>query len=92
MDNKAVIFEGKFNDSDWTVDNIKNKLANIFGVNPATIKDSAQSTQYGPMVMYSRSGEKLRLISFGGLLASWSESHDKVILFLRNNAAEWESA
>lgn len=90
LDNKAVIFEGKFNDSDWTVDSVKEKLANLFGVDPATVGDSTQSTQYGPAVTYSRGGDKLRLIAFGGLLASWEESHDKVILFLRNNQADWE--
>lgn len=90
LDGKAVIFEGKFNDSDWTVDSIKNRLANIFGVDPATVSDSQQSSQYGPVVTYSHSGDKLRLIAFGGLLASWAESWEKVKLFLRNNQAEWE--
>jgi hypothetical protein len=91
LDNDAVIFEGKFSDEDWTADSVKNKLANIFGVNPATIGDSTQSTQYGPVVTYSRGGDKLRLIAFGGLLASWEESHDKVLAFLADNRAEWES-
>jgi hypothetical protein len=89
-DNQAVIFEGKFNDADWTVESIKNKLANIFNVDPATVGDSQQSTQYGPVVTYSRAGDKLRLIAFGGLLASWKDSHDQVLTYLANNHDEWE--
>ena len=91
LDNKAVIFEGKFNDADWTVDSLKNKLANIFNVAPGTIGDSSQSTQYGPVVTYSRAGDKLRLIAFGGLLASWEESHAKVLTYLSNNLDDWEA-
>ncbi len=89
LDNKAVIFEGKFNDSDWTVDSLKNKLASIFSVSPATIGSSTQSTQYGPVVTYFRSGDKLKLVAFGGLLASWTESHDKVLAYLSNNKSAW---
>lgn len=89
LDNKAVIFEGKFNDSDWTVESVKNKLANIFGVDPATVGDSTQPTQYGPVVTYSYGGDKMRLVAFGGLLASWTDSWEKVKLFLSNNKAGW---
>ena len=92
LDNDAIIFEGKFNDSDWTVESVKNKLANLFGVDPATIDDSLQSTQYGPVVTYSRNGDKLRMIAFGGLLASWLESWEKVSAYLINNLEEWEQA
>lgn len=90
LDNLAVIFEGKFNDADWTVNSLKNKLANIFNVDPSTVGDSQQSTQYGPMVTFSRSGDKLRMIAFGGLLASWAESHDQVLSYLAANKEDWE--
>lgn len=90
LDNKAVIFEGSFNDSDWTVSSMKSRLANIFSVDPAMVGDSTQQTQYGPVVTYSHNGDKLRMIAFGGLLATWEESHNLVLVFLSDNQADWE--
>jgi hypothetical protein len=90
LDGEAVIFEGRFDDSDWTVDSLKNKLANVLGIAPALISDSNQATQYGPVVTFSWSGDKLRLIAFGGLLATWEESHDAVLAYLAANSVEWK--
>lgn len=92
-DNKAVIFEGRFNDEDWTVDMMKNRLANIFGISPAIIDATTTQTQYGPMVTFGAGGtDRMRMIAFGGLLATWEQSHDAVLSYLANNSAEWESA
>ena len=92
LDGDAVIFEGKFNDADWTIDSIKNKLANIFSISAAVITDSVNQTVYGPVVTFG-AGEtdRLRMVAFGGLLATWEESHDAVLDYLSNNHLDWES-
>ena len=90
IDNRAIIFEGKFNDDEWNAESIKNKLANIFNVDPDLIEANSQTTQYGPVVTFSRSGDKLRLIAFGGLLATWKESHNQVKAYLAENKTDWE--
>ncbi len=88
-DSKAIIFEGEFNDQDWAVVMIKSRLAAVFNVSPTTIDSSTTLSIYGPIVRFARGGDKLRLIAFGGLLASWEESHDAVLEYLENNKADW---
>jgi hypothetical protein len=91
-DNRAVIFEGSFNDSDWTAAGLAERLANLFGVSPAVISSDTQQSEYGPVVTFSAGGtDRLRMIAFGGLLASWQVSHELVKDFLANNLAEWEA-
>jgi len=90
-DNKAVIFEGRFDDDEWTVETVTNRLANIFGVNPAIITTNTNQTQYGPVVTFSAGGtDRIRMIAFGGLLATWEESHDLVLQYLANNIEDWD--
>lgn len=92
LDGEAVIFEAKFNDSDWTIDALKNRLANIFSVDVSGISASTNQTVYGPVVTFEYNAvNRMRLVAFGGLLATWSESHDAVLDYLSANSAEWES-
>jgi hypothetical protein len=89
-DNKAVIFEGRFDDDEWTVDTVVNRLAHIFNVDPAIISTSVNQTQYGPVVTFSAGGtDRMRMIAFGGLLATWEESHDLVSQYLAANSGDW---
>jgi len=91
LDNLAVIFEGNFNDDEWTVTSITDKLANIFGVNPNNIGTSINQTTYGPVIIFTyNSIDRMRLIAFGGLLATWNESHDLVVQYITNNLVDWE--
>jgi len=90
LDGKAMIFEGDFNDEDWTVDSMTNWLSQVFEVNPHTISASLASTGYGPMATFIRNGAKMRMIAFGGLLTSWQESHLKALAYLKANKLEWE--
>jgi hypothetical protein len=92
LDNQAVIFEASRNDEDWTVSTIRQRLANIFGANVALATASTATTAYGPVVTISYSGTpRLRMIAFGGLLATWEESHDAALAFLAENSEEWEA-
>lgn len=90
-DNDAVIFEAQFNYADWTVQAITNRLATIFGVDPSTITATTSSTQYGPVVTFDRPAgtNRLRLVAFGGFLATYAESHNAAIAYLIANAAAW---
>lgn len=91
LDKQAVIVEALFEEENITVGHFKNKLANIFSVDPSTIDSVAQQTQYGPLVIYSRGGDdKLRFLLFGGVNATWDESGDACRSYLADNIAEWE--
>lgn len=93
LDNNAVIFEGDFDDSNWTVISIRDRLAAIFNVAANLITSSTASTAYGPVVTYTyASQQRIRMIAFGGLLATWTQSHDAVLAYLRANLAAWEQA
>lgn len=91
LDNEAVIFEALFNKDSLTVDAFRNKLANIFDIDPSTITDSVQQTQYGPLVTFARSGDRLRFLLFGGINATWIESGDACRAYLAANRDEWET-
>ena len=91
LDNEAVIFEALFNEDNLTIDAFRNKLANIFDVEPSTITNSVQQTQYGPLVMFARSGDRLRFLLFGSTNATWMESGDACRAFLMDNRDDWET-
>jgi hypothetical protein len=92
LDGQAIIFEAQFNDSDWTTESLTARLAAIFNVDPTAITSAVTTTAYGPVVTFSRPAgtPRLRLVAFGGLLASWSQSHDAALAYLAANLAQWE--
>ena len=90
LDKQAAIFVALFNEDNLTRDAFRNRLATIFGVDPATITDVLQNTQYGPLVTFSHSGDKLRFLLFGGINATWQESGDACRAYFAANMAEWE--
>ncbi len=91
LDKQAIILEAMFKDSALTVDTFKNRLATIFSVDPSTIDSVTQLTQWGPLVTFSRSGDRLRFLLFGGINATWQESGDACRAFLSVNKADWET-
>jgi hypothetical protein len=89
MDGQAAIFEADFGDNEVTIAGIKNRLANIFDIDPATISHTITQTAYGPVVTYNRNGDRLRMIQFGGVDPTWEESRQAVIAYLIANGAAW---
>ena len=90
LDKQAAIFVALFNENALTVDAFKNRLANIFDIEPDTIADALQNTQYGPLVTFSHSGDKLRFLLFGGINATWQESGDACRAYFAANIEAWE--
>lgn len=91
-DGKAAIFEADFGENEITIAAVKRYLADVFGVDPATVSHTLQQTQYGPLVTFSRGGDRLRLVQFGGAEPTWAESGDACRAYLAANAAAWERA
>lgn len=95
LDGDAAIFEALFNEDNVTIQAFKNRLADIFSVDPATI-DHATVTQHfaggdTPVVTFSRLGtDYLRFALFGGAGATWMESGNECRGYLALNKAEWE--
>ena len=92
LDALAVIFEGDFDDESWTVDSIKTRLANLFDVDADSIGAQVQQTAYGPLATFTRGPATVRLVAFGGLLATWQESRAAALAYLAANREAWEAA
>lgn len=91
LDGDAVIFEGWFDDANLTAVGVRNRLAAIFSVAQTAITYTTTQTAYGPVVTYTYNAQqKLRCGVFGGLAATWAQSHAAVLAFLAANAAAWE--
>jgi len=91
LDGRAAIFEALFEEANITIKNVKARLAQIFGVDPATISHAVVHTQYGPTMTFNRSGDKLRMIQFGAPSAcAWSTSGDAARAYVKANLAQWE--
>lgn len=95
LDGQAAIFEALFNEANLTVTKFKERLANIFGVDPLTVDHTTQQVSYSagnntPVVTFSRTGtDYLRMALFGGTGATWDISHDEVMGFLAANRGTW---
>lgn len=97
LDNDAVIFRARFQDGALTVANLRNYLANVFGVPVAQV--SAATTQQtfaarpSPIVTLSyQATPRLRVALFGGTTATTAESNSEVLAYLAANAAAWGDA
>jgi len=96
LDGDAAIFEALFNEDILTVDAFKDRLANIFDIEPETIDHDLIVYHFGdgntPVAVFSRNGTNyLRMALFGGPSATWMESGDECRAYLAANAEEWES-
>jgi hypothetical protein len=89
-DNQAVIFEALFEEELWTIEQIKQRLATIFGINVSLITHSVANSQYGPLVTFTRTTERLRMVVFGGVNATYDESHAACLTYLLDHQAAWE--
>ena len=89
-DGLAVIFEAAFDSENLTVLWFRTKLADIFGVSIDTITATTTNTIYGPVATFKYlTVNKLRMGIFGGLTATWAESHAAALLFLADNQDTW---
>ena len=89
-DGLAVIFEAAFDSENLTVLWFRTKLAEIFGVSIDTITATTTNTIYGPVATFKYlSTNKLRMGIFGGITATWAESHTAVLQFLADNQDTW---
>lgn len=91
-DGLAAIFEAAFDEDTISISAVRGYLASIFGIDPNLITYTTASTQYGPLITYNRTGDKLRLIQFGGAAPSWNASGAAVRAYLAANSAAWEAA
>ena len=95
LDNQKGIFEALFDEDQLTVNQFKQWLGAIFGVDPVTI-DNANSQQTfdtlpTPIVTFSRSGTNyIRFAAFAGVGATWAQSRREVLAYLALNQTEWE--
>jgi len=89
-DNNAIIFEGNFDDEHWTAEAIKTRLSAALAVSAGLVTHTTTQSQYGPVVTFTRTTARLRLVAFGGLLASWGESWTAVQAYLKANQAAWD--
>ena len=89
-DGLAVIFEGALDSEKLTVLWFRTKLAEIFGVDVATITATTVSTIYGPVATFKyNTVNKLRMGIFGGLTATWEISHAAALLYLSDYKDLW---
>ncbi len=97
LDGDAVIFRARFQDGDLTTLNLRQFLANVFGVAVANVTAGTTSTTFlalpSPIVtMTYLAVARMRFVLFGGLGATVAESNAEVIAYLKANAAAWGDA
>jgi hypothetical protein len=97
LDNNAAIFEARFNDANLTVAALKQFLADAFAVPVANISNVNTSVTFArlpsPIVtLRSASTDRLRVVLFAGVGATWAESREECAAYLAANRAAWEPA
>jgi hypothetical protein len=91
-DNNAIIFEALFNEDHLTIAAIKQRLADIFGVNVSLITHTTSQSVYGLVVTFRyNSVNRLRSIAFGynGGWPAYGVSQQAARDYLAANAAAW---
>lgn len=95
LDDDAVIFECFWGDNDLTIANLKQYLANVFGVNVSLITHalSAQSFSAGGttaiLLLTYLTIDRIRFALFGGQGATHEQSRAETIAYLKQSAAAW---
>jgi hypothetical protein len=101
LDGDAAIYEALWNEDTITVQTFKDRLGDIFSIDPATITHAVNlvtfSARETAVVTFSRNGtDYLRVVFFGyagnGNWPTWDESRVEVLRYLANNAAAWGDA
>lgn len=95
LDGEAVIFEALFLSDELTIPAFKQRLADIFSVDPATISHSTVNQNWGgettPVVTFTRNGtDYVKVAVFAGVDASWGASGRGTRGYITVNQAEWE--
>lgn len=97
LDGEAVIFRARFQDGDLTTANLRQFLANVFGVAVAQITANTTSATFKTLpspvlTMTFAAVARMRFVLFGGLAATVQQSNDEVIAYLIANAVAWGDA
>jgi hypothetical protein len=97
LDGNAVIFRALFQDSDLTVANLRQFIANVFSVPVAQVTATNSSTTFktlpSPVItMTFQAIDRMRFVLFGGLAATTQQSNDEVVAYLIANAVAWGDA
>lgn len=95
LDGDAILFEALFDDTNFTIANLKARLASIFSVDVGDISHVLNSTTYDtiptPDVEFSYlATPRVGMWLFGDLSATWEQSRLEVLAFLATNSAAWE--
>lgn len=97
LDGDAVIFRARFQDGDLTTLNLRQFLANTFGVAVAQISVSNTPQTFGTLpspilTMTFQAVARMRFILFGGLAATVQQSNAECVAYLIANASAWGDA
>jgi hypothetical protein len=95
LDNTKAICELLFDDDAITIAGIRQRLANLFGVQAGNIGVDQQSIELGwshsPVWTFIYGGTAyLRVVVFGGIGADWLQSRDAALDYVRRNLEEWQ--
>ena len=91
-DGMAAIFEAEFDADEVTPNRVASRLEGLYNLAPSAVSQTVTQTAYGPMVTFkTNTTNRLRLIAFGGLDASYGESHAAVLAYLAANKTAWET-
>ena len=92
LDNLAIILEAEWAEDEVTVAALAHRLEALYNLAPSAVSQTVTQTAYGPMVTFkTNTTNRLRLIAFGGVDASWGESLAAVQQYLAANRAAWET-
>ena len=92
LDNLAIILEAEFDADEVTPNRMAHRLEALYNLAPSAVSQTVTQTAYGPMVTFkTNTTNRLRLIAFGGVDASWGESLAAVQQYLAANRAAWET-
>lgn len=97
IDGDAVLFRARFQDNDLTTANLRQFLANAFGVAVAqiTATNNPQTFAVLPspvLTMTFAAVQRMRFVLFGGLGATVAQSNAEVLAYLAANAVAWGDA
>jgi len=98
LDGDAALYHGDFQEADWGVTEMKQRLGNIFGVSWVTIGSATASLSYSEggttlAITFSRSGvDYLRVLLLGNRSATQAQGCAEALGYLKANAEAWGEA
>jgi len=91
LDGSKAIFEAAFNADNLPAEKVRNFLADAVGISPDIIDTALTQTARGPLLTFSAGGtDRMRMLAFGGIGATWEESRQQAVAYLAANIAGWE--